>query len=362
MARAEPARRAGRRGDADDGAAPGGDARRRPAPTLQASTIDERASCGDASARRSATPAGSEFAPKRLDCRRRPRADASAPRRAMGRDVARRDGRVRDFRDAARGGHARAPDARVTPADIGVDADFYARRRPRRAIPARPVSRSSTSPTTPGAARRGAIRRADVMHRDRRDTRASQPRTRLTQQERHAQIAGAAAPRRHRAHRHAGQAHVRRDDGDRAPRSRRARGKRRAPAHLWRRRQPLADRRARHRRARAARTRPSAARIARPRQQRWSRPATRVMIDCGSTTSLFAAALAARNLHLTVVTNCLPVATRRWAEPALPRDPVPRRLRGARRRRLRPGDGRIHPPLQGEQGIHRRRRNHAPTA
>jgi len=37
-------------------------------------------------------------------------------------------------------------------------------------------------------------------------------------------------------------------------------------------------------------------------------PGDAVMIDAGSTTSLFAAALAARNLHLTVVTNCLPVA------------------------------------------------------
>jgi DeoR/GlpR family transcriptional regulator of sugar metabolism len=34
-----------------------------------------------------------------------------------------------------------------------------------------------------------------------------------------------------------------------------------------------------------------------------------LMIDAGSTTSLFAVALAARNLHLTVVTNCLPVAS-----------------------------------------------------
>lgn len=34
-----------------------------------------------------------------------------------------------------------------------------------------------------------------------------------------------------------------------------------------------------------------------------------LMIDAGSTTSLFAAELAARNLHLTVVTNCLPVAS-----------------------------------------------------
>lgn len=34
-----------------------------------------------------------------------------------------------------------------------------------------------------------------------------------------------------------------------------------------------------------------------------------LMIDAGSTTSHFAAALAARNLHLTVVTNCLPVAS-----------------------------------------------------
>ncbi len=33
-----------------------------------------------------------------------------------------------------------------------------------------------------------------------------------------------------------------------------------------------------------------------------------LMIDCGSTTSLFANALAARELHLTVLTNCLPVA------------------------------------------------------
>lgn len=34
-----------------------------------------------------------------------------------------------------------------------------------------------------------------------------------------------------------------------------------------------------------------------------------LMIDAGSTTSLFATALAARNLHLTVVTNCLPVSS-----------------------------------------------------
>lgn len=33
-----------------------------------------------------------------------------------------------------------------------------------------------------------------------------------------------------------------------------------------------------------------------------------LMIDCGSTTSHFANALAARNLHVTVVTNCLPAA------------------------------------------------------
>lgn len=33
-----------------------------------------------------------------------------------------------------------------------------------------------------------------------------------------------------------------------------------------------------------------------------------LMIDAGSTTSLFAAALAARNPHVTVVTNCVPVA------------------------------------------------------
>jgi DeoR/GlpR family transcriptional regulator of sugar metabolism len=33
-----------------------------------------------------------------------------------------------------------------------------------------------------------------------------------------------------------------------------------------------------------------------------------LMIDCGSTTSLFANALAARNLRLTAVTNCLPAA------------------------------------------------------
>jgi DeoR/GlpR family transcriptional regulator of sugar metabolism len=37
-------------------------------------------------------------------------------------------------------------------------------------------------------------------------------------------------------------------------------------------------------------------------------PGDALMIDAGSTTSVFASALAARNLHLTVVTNCLPVA------------------------------------------------------
>ena len=37
-------------------------------------------------------------------------------------------------------------------------------------------------------------------------------------------------------------------------------------------------------------------------------PGDALMIDCGSTTSMFANALAARALHLTVVTNCLPVA------------------------------------------------------
>ena len=37
-------------------------------------------------------------------------------------------------------------------------------------------------------------------------------------------------------------------------------------------------------------------------------PGDALMIDCGSTTSLFANALAVRNLHLTVLTNCLPVA------------------------------------------------------
>jgi DeoR family transcriptional regulator, glycerol-3-phosphate regulon repressor len=34
-----------------------------------------------------------------------------------------------------------------------------------------------------------------------------------------------------------------------------------------------------------------------------------LMIDCGATTALFAQALAKRNLHLTVVTNCIAVAT-----------------------------------------------------
>jgi len=38
-------------------------------------------------------------------------------------------------------------------------------------------------------------------------------------------------------------------------------------------------------------------------------PGDAVMIDCGSTTSLFAQTLAARTLHLTVLTNCLSVAT-----------------------------------------------------
>jgi DeoR/GlpR family transcriptional regulator of sugar metabolism len=38
-------------------------------------------------------------------------------------------------------------------------------------------------------------------------------------------------------------------------------------------------------------------------------PGDALMIDAGSTTSLFASVLAARNLTLTVVTNCLPVAS-----------------------------------------------------
>ena len=37
-------------------------------------------------------------------------------------------------------------------------------------------------------------------------------------------------------------------------------------------------------------------------------PGDALMVDAGSTTSLFAAALAARNIHLTVVSNCLPIA------------------------------------------------------
>ena len=53
--------------------------------------------------------------------------------------------------------------------------------------------------------------------------------------------------------------------------------------------------------------RPSAALIG-AAAARWVEPGDALMIDCGSTTSLFANALAARNLHLTVVTNCLPVA------------------------------------------------------
>lgn len=37
-------------------------------------------------------------------------------------------------------------------------------------------------------------------------------------------------------------------------------------------------------------------------------PGDALMIDCGSTTSLFANALAARDLHICIVTNCLPAA------------------------------------------------------
>ena len=44
-------------------------------------------------------------------------------------------------------------------------------------------------------------------------------------------------------------------------------------------------------------------------------PGDALMIDCGSTTRLFAQALAARELHLTVVTNCLPVARALGANP-----------------------------------------------
>ena len=44
-------------------------------------------------------------------------------------------------------------------------------------------------------------------------------------------------------------------------------------------------------------------------------PGDALMIDCGSTTRLFAQMLAARELRLTVVTNCLPVARALGANP-----------------------------------------------
>lgn len=44
-------------------------------------------------------------------------------------------------------------------------------------------------------------------------------------------------------------------------------------------------------------------------------PGDALMIDCGSTTRLFAQMLAARELRLTVVTNCLPVAKALGANP-----------------------------------------------
>ena len=44
-------------------------------------------------------------------------------------------------------------------------------------------------------------------------------------------------------------------------------------------------------------------------------PGDALMIDCGSTTRLFAQTLAARELRLTVVTNCLPVARALGANP-----------------------------------------------
>ena len=38
-------------------------------------------------------------------------------------------------------------------------------------------------------------------------------------------------------------------------------------------------------------------------------PGDAILVDCGSTTTLFARALAARGIEVTVVTNCIPVAT-----------------------------------------------------
>ena len=80
------------------------------------------------------------------------------------------------------------------------------------------------------------------------------------------------------------------------------------------------------------------------------------MIDCGSTTRLFAQMLAARELRLTVVTNCLPVARALGANPHCRTILCCGDYVARRRRRLRRRGGGFHPPVQGEQGVHRRRR------
>ena len=87
-----------------------------------------------------------------------------------------------------------------------------------------------------------------------------------------------------------------------------------------------------------------------------------LMIDCGSTTSHFANALAARRPasdRRHELPACGPGA---WNECKLPRDPLSGGVHRARRRRLWFRRGRLPPTIQGEQGVHRRRRPDLPTA
>ena len=86
-------------------------------------------------------------------------------------------------------------------------------------------------------------------------------------------------------------------------------------------------------------------------------PGDALMIDGGSTTRLFAQMLAARELHLTVVTNCLPVAQALGTNPHCRTILCPGDYVAHEGRRLRSRGSGFHPAVQGEQGVHRRGRS-----
>src|SRR5437899_238147 len=168
-------------------------------------------------------------------------------------------------------------------------------------------------------------------------------------------IAGAAPARGNRPNRDARQG-VRRDDRDCAARSGRIGTRRRTQANVWRRGEPFADRRAGHRYPQPrARGRAGADRCRGGEDRGTGRRIDgRLRIDHQPFCQR-----AGRKQPAFDCRHDFPARrTCALRERALPADPVPRRLRAARRGHLQRGYARVHPEVQGEQGVYRRRRAH----